>query len=160
MVTINNTLPDSSRVWVYQANRVFTAEEIISLNEILLSFNVSWEAHGTKLNSAIEIYYNQFIVFFVDEGTQEATGCSIDKSMGIVKTIQQKLSVDLLDRMNLTFREGDDISTIRMTDFQEKAKLGEITSSTVVFNNLVESKSDFISNWETPASNSWHNNLL
>tara|TARA_B110000211_G_C14081447_1_gene554703 strand:+ start:3161 stop:3643 length:483 start_codon:yes stop_codon:yes gene_type:complete len=160
MVTINNTLPDNSRVWVYQANRVFTSEELTSLDEILSSFNVSWEAHGKKLNSAIEIYYNQFIVFFVDEGPQEATGCSIDKSMGLVKTIQQKLAIDLLDRMSLTYREGDGISTIKMMDFQTKAKAGEITASTIVFNNLVESKADFVSNWETNASNSWHNNLL
>jgi hypothetical protein len=160
MVTINNTLPDSSRVWVYQANRVFTSNELIALDELLLSFNNSWEAHGTKLNSAIEVFYNQFIVFFVDEQPQEATGCSIDKSMGLVKTIEQKLSVNLLDRTTLTFREGDSISTIKMMDFQDKAKSGEISAATIVFNNLVETKSDFITNWETIASNSWHNNLL
>jgi hypothetical protein len=160
MVTINNTLPNSSRVWVYQANRVFTTDELSSLDEILSPFNTSWEAHGTKLNSAIEIFYDQFIVFFVDEQSQEATGCSIDKSMGLIKSIQEKLSVDMLDRMNLTYREGDSISIIKMMDFQEKAKSGEITGSTIVFNNLVETKSDFISNWETAATSSWHNNLL
>lgn len=160
MITINNKLPDNSRVWVYQANRVFSSDELLSLSEMLASFNLSWQAHGTNLNSAIEIFYDQFIVFFVDESLQEVTGCSIDKSMGLIKLIQEKLSVDLLDRMNLTFREGKGISTVKMMDFQSKVKLGEITGDTIVFNNLVENKADFISNWETKVSNSWHNNLL
>ena len=160
MITINNTLPNSSRVWVYQANRVFTTNELKTLDEILGSFNESWEAHGKRLDSSIQVFYDQFIVFFVNEGPQEATGCSIDKSMGVIKLIQKNLSVDLLDRMNLTFRDGDVISTIKMMDFQSKAKLGKITGETIVFNNLVETKSDFISNWETSVSNSWHNNLL
>jgi len=160
MITVNNSLPDNSRVWVYQANRTFTSSELTELYEILASFNTSWEAHGTKLNSAIEVFYNQFIVFFVDQQSQEATGCSIDKSIGIVKIIQQKLSVDLLDRLNLTYKVGSDISTIKMVDFQTKAKAGEISESTIVFNNLVETKADFLANWETTAGNSWHNNLI
>ena len=142
MITINNKLPDNSRVWVYQANRVFSSDELLSLSEMLASFNLSWQAHGTKLNSAIEVFYDQFIVFFVDESLQEVTGCSIDKSMGLIKLIQEKLSVDLLDRMNLTFREGKGISTVKMMDFQSKVKLGEITGDTIVFNNLVENKAD------------------
>jgi|TARA_B100000795_G_C22801597_1_gene442215 hypothetical protein len=160
MITVNNSLPPNSRVWVYQANRIFTSSELTELDEILSGFNASWQAHGTNLNSAIEVFYDQFIVFFVDQQAQEATGCSIDKSMGIVKLIQQKLSVDLLDRLNLTYRIGTDINTIRMGDFQTKAKSGEISNSTIVFNNLVETKADFLTNWETTAGNSWHNNLL
>ena len=81
MVQTENNLPDSSRVWVYQSNRAFTQEELVELKNELDQFGASWEAHGTKLNSAIEIYYNQFIVIFVDESGQEATGCSIDKSV-------------------------------------------------------------------------------
>jgi len=160
MITVNNSLPPNSRVWVYQANRIFTSIELTELDEILSGFNASWQAHGTNLNSAIEVFYDQFIVFFVDQQAQEATGCSIDKSMGVVKLIQQKLSVDLLNRLNLTYRIGADISTIRMEDFQTKAKSGEISNSTIVFNNLVETKADFLTNWETTAGNSWHNNLL
>lgn len=160
MITTKNTLPENSRVWVYQANRPFSEGEVSELDSLLLSFNSSWEAHGTKLNSAIEIYFNQFIVFFVDEQPQLATGCSIDKSMGLVKSIQTKFSVDLLDRMNITYKVDDRILTVKMSEFQSKVKAGEISESTIVFNNLVESKADFVSNWETTVVNSWHKNLL
>ena len=118
------------------------------------------EAHGTKLNSAIEIYYNQFIVIFVDESGQQATGCSIDKSVTLVKSIEQKYNVDLLDRMNLTYKDGEAVKNIKMADFQGKVQAGEFSSDLIVFNNLVTNKAEFLSNWETAAKNSWHNNLF
>lgn len=160
MIQVVNNLPETSRVWVYQSNRAFTDTEIIELKEELTQFNLSWEAHGTKLNSAIEIYYNQFIVIFVDESGQEATGCSIDKSVGLMKSVESKFGVELLDRMNLTYKEGDVIQNIKMAEFQGKAQAGEIDNSIMVFNNLVTNKEEFLNNWEVPASKSWHNNLF
>lgn len=160
MIQVANNLPETSRVWVYQSNRAFTDNEIIELKEELTQFNLSWEAHGTKLNSAIEIYYNQFIVIFVDESGQEATGCSIDKSVGLMKSVESKFGVELLDRMNLTYKEGDVIQNIKMAEFQGKAQAGEIDNSIMVFNNLVTNKAEFLNNWEVPASKSWHNNLF
>lgn len=160
MVQVQNNLPETARVWVYQSNRAFSDAELEELKETLNQFNLSWEAHGTKLNSAIEVYYNQFIVIFVDESGQEATGCSIDKSVGLVKSIEEKYKVELLDRMNLTYKEEGAIKNIKMAEFQVKAQSGEFNSDLVVFNNLVTSKAEFLNNWETNAKNSWHNNLF
>lgn len=160
MVQTENNLPDSSRVWVYQSNRAFTQEELVELKNELDQFGASWEAHGTKLNSAIEIYYNQFIVIFVDESGQEATGCSIDKSVVLVKTIESKYGISLLDRMNLTYKIDDTVENIRMADFQTLAQKGEIQNTVTVFNNLVISKAEFISKWEVEAKDSWHANLF
>lgn len=160
MVQVQNNLPETSRVWVYQSNRSFTDAEVAELKATLNEFNLSWEAHGTNLNSAIEVYYNQFIVIYVDESVQEATGCSIDKSVGLVKSIEEKYGVDLLDRMNLTYKEGGEVKNIKMAEFQGKAQSGEFNADMVVFNNLVTSKAEFLNNWETPAKDSWHNNLF
>lgn len=160
MVQIANNLPETSRVWVYQSNRAFTNSELEELNNELSQFNADWQAHGTNLNSAIEVYYDQFVVVFVDESGQEATGCSIDKSVGLMKSLEQKYGVDMLDRMNLTYKEGDSIQNIKMAEFQGKAQSGEFNSEMTVFNNLVTSKAEFISKWETEAKNSWHNNLF
>ena len=160
MVQTENNLPDSSRVWVYQSNRAFTQEELVELKNELYQFGASWEAHGTKLNSAIEIYYNQFIVIFVDESGQEATGCSIDKSVVLVKMIESKYGISLLDRMNLTYKTDYAVENIRMADFQKLAQKGQIQNTVTVFNNLVFSKAEFISKWEVEAKDSWHANLF
>ena len=160
MVQIANNLPDSSRVWVYQSNRAFTVSELSDLHQELSTFNQSWEAHGKKLNSAIEVYHNQFVVIFVDEAVQHATGCSIDKSVVLMKSIEDKFGVEMLDRMNLAYKLGESIHNIKIGDFQEKARSGEFNTDMVVFNNLVKNKGEFISNWETTVKNSWHINLF
>ena len=160
MVKVENSLPDSSRVWVYQSNRSFTDSEVSELKNKLSEFNQGWEAHGTKLNSAIEVYYNQFIVIFVDESGQNATGCSFDKSVGLMKSLEQQFGVDLMDRMNLTYKLGGSIENIKMAEFQGKVQAGEFNSDMIVFNNLVTNKAEFLSKWETEAKNSWHNNLF
>jgi hypothetical protein len=160
MVQIENKLPDSSRVWVYQSNRVFSESELFDLKRCLDDFNLSWEAHGKKLNSAIELYYHQFVVLFVDESFQEATGCSIDKSVALMKDIEAKFSVEMLDRMNLTYRQEESIKNIKIGDFQLKARSGEFDTNLIVFNNLVKNKGEFLANWETTAKKSWHINLF
>jgi len=160
MVQIANNLPDSSRVWVYQSNREFTHSELSDIHQALSNFALGWEAHGKKLKSAIEIYYNQFVVIFVDESFQHATGCSIDKSVALMKSIEDKYDVEMLDRMNLAYKTGDTIQNIKIGDFQEKARSGEFNTDMIVFNNLVKNRGEFVSNWETRVKNSWHINLF
>ena len=160
MVKVENNLPDTSRVWVYQSNRRLTDHEVSVLKEQFVHFTDDWKAHGKKLNSAVEIYYHHFIVIFVDESFQEATGCSIDKSVAYIQSVQEKFGIDLLDRMNLAYKTGDKIISIKMADFQRKAQSGEFQSDMIVFNNLVTSKGEFLENWETSAENSWHSNLF
>jgi hypothetical protein len=160
MIQVSNNLPKTSRVWVYQSNRIFTDSEVLELEEQLFNFKSNWEAHGTKLSSAIELYYKQFVVIFVDESFQEATGCSIDKSVSLMKSIERKFGVDMLDKMNLTYKDGEEVKNIKMAEFQGKAQSGEFTSEMTVFNNLVITKEEFLSSWETKAKNSWHNNLF
>tara|TARA_Y100000739_G_scaffold44368_1_gene33999 strand:- start:44 stop:529 length:486 start_codon:yes stop_codon:yes gene_type:complete len=160
MVEILNKLPDSSRVWVYQSNRRFSDPELFDIEKQLIEFNSKWEAHGKKLKSAIELYYNQFIVIFVDESYQEATGCSIDKSVALMKKIEIEFGVEMLDRMNLAYKIGDSVNNIKIGDFQVKARSGEFDTNMVVFNNLVKNKGEFLTNWETTVKNSWHINLF
>lgn len=160
MIEVQNNLHDTSRVWVYQSNRAFTNDEMEILLPLLSDFNNNWVAHSKKLNSAIEVFYNQFIVLFVDEYSQEATGCSIDSSVSLIKDIEEKFAVSLLDRLNLTYKQNNEIKTIKMANFQEAIKAGEITNETTVYNNLIITKNEFINNWEVPAKLSWHANLF
>lgn len=160
MIEVQNNLHDTSRVWVYQSNRAFTNDEMERLLPLLSDFNNNWVAHSKKLNSVIEVFYNQFIVLFVDEYSQEATGCSIDSSVSLIKEIEDKFAVSLLDRLNLTYKENNEIKTLKMADFQEAIKAGKFTNEVTVYNNLVTTKSEFLNNWEVQAKNSWHNNLF
>ena len=52
------------------------------------------------------------------------------------------------------------IETCSMQEFQELANSGVINEQTLVFNNLVNTKKEFESNWLIPLGKSWHKRML
>ena len=62
--------------------------------------------------------------------------------------------------MNIAFKIGENINTVSMSDFQKYVKEDKITSETIVFNNMIQSKSELLANWEVAVSESWHKRFL
>jgi hypothetical protein len=151
-----NTLPDSSRVWIYQANRSFTEQELHEIQDDLTLFLENWTAHGKDLKAGFEIKYNRFLVIALDQSGQSATGCSIDASVHFIQHLEKKYQVELLDKMNVSFKQGDFIAYKNLLDFKAMAKQKAISRNTIVFNNLVATKGEYMEHWEVPASESWH----
>jgi len=153
-------LPNHSRVWIYQSEREFTTQEIELISEKAISFIEQWTKHGSDLQGSFTIKYNQFLVLAVDEGFNNVSGCSIDSSVRFVQEIQQALNVDMMNKMNISFKDGDNINIVKMSDFKEFAKAHKITPETIVFNNMVTTKQEFETQWEVTANNSWHKRFL
>lgn len=160
MFTQYTNLPNSSRVWVYQANREFTQEEIEHISAKALLFVDNWTRHGDDLKGSFTIKYNHFLVLAVDEGFNNVSGCSIDASVRFVKELEKELQVDLMDKMNISFKDGTNINIVKLPEFQKYAKEQKITSETVVFNNMVTTKEEFETKWEVEAKDSWHARFL
>ncbi len=160
MFTEYNKLPNNSRVWVYQADRVFTTEEVAHISSKAIEFIEQWTRHGDNLKGSFTIKYNQFLVIAVDESFNNVSGCSIDASVRFIQQLENELKIDLMDKMNVSFKDGDNINIVKLADFQQFAKAQKITSETIVFNNMVQTKGEVESSWEVPASQSWHNRFL
>lgn len=154
-------MPDQARVWIYQSDREFSEAELATIQVAGNNFVQQWAAHGTELTAAFEVFHQRFLVFFLDEQQAAASGCSIDSSVGFVRQLMDQLQVDLLDKLNLAYRNANgDIVTQRMANFQDDLKAGIHTAETLVFNNLVGTKADFQKGWEVPVKASWHRQLL
>lgn len=153
-------LPEDARVWVYQSNRPFKAEEIPVMEADLKDFITEWTVHGADLSASFTIKYNRFVVLGVDENFAATSGCSIDTSIRFIQQLQQKFEVDLLDKMNVTFRQGDYISYKELKDFRKMVKSRAVSPKTIVFNNLVNTKAEFEEFWEIPLEESWHRRFL
>ena len=160
MYTEYKNLPDNSRVWIYQANRELSNEEVSQIQEKAVDFINTWTRHGDDLKGSFTVKYNQFLVIAVDESFNNVSGCSIDASVHFIQQIEKALNVDLMNKMNVTFKSGDHINLVTLADFQKYAKENKIKKDTIVFNNMVNTKADFENNWEVPASESWHNRFL
>ncbi|WP_158976779.1 ABC transporter ATPase [Cellulophaga sp. L1A9] len=149
-------LPDSSRIWIYQANRSFNEIELIEIRSALDIFLKDWTAHGSDLNAGYEMPYNRFIVIALDQNVAGATGCSIDASVRFIQGLEKKYSVDLLDKMNVSYKQGEFVAYKTLLDFKKMAKNKSVSKNTIVFNNLVTNKEEYLTHWEVPAEESWH----
>lgn len=151
-----DTLPDHSRVWIFQASRTFTSDELQEIQEGLDDFIRQWTAHGSDLKAGYVIKYNRFIVLALDQSKMAASGCSIDASVHFIQELEKKYDVQLLDKMNVSYKQGEFVAYKPLTDFKKMAKQRAVSGNTIVFNNLVATKAEYLENWEVPASESWH----
>ncbi|WP_281542953.1 ABC transporter ATPase [Maribacter aestuarii] len=151
-----NTLPDTSRVWIYQANRSFTDTELQEISSELDKFLSQWTAHGQGLKAGYEVRYKRFLIIALDQSSQPATGCSIDASVHFIQNLEKKYGVELLDKMNVSYKQGEYVAYKTLLEFKTMAKQRAISKNTIVFNNLVATKGEYREHWEVPASESWH----
>jgi hypothetical protein len=152
-----DTLTDSSRIWVYQSSREFAEDELAVISSKLTDFVNEWTRHGDDLKGSFSIKYNHFIVLAVDESFNQVSGCSIDASTHIFKNFEKEFNLELLNKLNTAFKDGDHINVVSLADFQKYVKSEKIHPDTLVFNNMVQNKGDLNHTWEVPANKSWHN---
>src|ERR1700710_2489552 len=115
-IDFQNLIPrdfnDSSRVWVYQSNRVFTLTEALQVEELLQNFTKDWKSHGTPVKGYANLFYGQFIVLMADESATGVSGCSTDSSVRLIKDIEQRFGVAMFDRLNLAFHVKDKVQMV------------------------------------------------
>jgi len=150
----------SSRVWVYQSDKVLNDTDVNKLQTLLNDFTTSWTAHNNQLKAKAEIRYNRFIILIVDESQAVATGCSIDKSVRFMKDIEQHFGINLFDRFNLAYRSCEEILSVPRHTFEELITRKNIDTNTIVFNNMVQNLSELETKWEVPFKDSWHIQLF
>lgn len=153
-------LPEDSRIWIYQSNRKFSDDEFAEIDNDIKAFVENWAAHGTGLEASYQLKYNRFIILAVNQETQAVTGCSIDSSVQFIQDLEKKYSVDLLDKMNVTYRLGEHIAHKPLIEFKKMAKEKAVSGNTIVFNNLVNNLAEYNESWEVPAKDSWHSRFF
>lgn len=153
-------LPDESKIWIYQSNRKFSDDEMAEIESDLKAFVEGWAAHGTGLEASYQLRYNRFIILAVNQEVQSATGCSIDSSVQFIQELEKKYNVDLLDKMNVTFKLGEHIAHKPLVEFKKMAKEKAVSANTIVFNNLVNTVGEWHEYWEVPAHESWHSRFF
>ena len=155
-----DSLPEESRVWIYQSNRSFSDKELLEIKAKLNVFIENWTAHGSDLQSGFTIKYKRFIIIALNQNLNKATGCSIDASVHFIQQMESDYNVDLMDKMNVSYKQGEYIAYKPLLDFKKMAKDKAISKNTIVFNNMVNNIAEFKENWEVPASESWHSRFL
>lgn len=145
----------TSRVWVYQSNRLFSISEAFEAEDILKQFTGSWLSHGTPVKGTAYLFFGQFIILLADETATSVGGCSTDSSVRVIKDLEQRFGVSLFDRLTLAFVIKDKVELLPISQLPYAAENGFINSDTLYFNNLVQTKEELEDNWIIPVKQSW-----
>ena len=103
----------------------------------------------------MQIFYDRFIVLGVNEAVNEASGCSIDKSVHFIRMLGEALNLNFLDRSNIALKQNLDIDLISFTEIKQLISKGQISPESKVFNHAITTKEELDFKWEQPITDSW-----
>ena len=153
MVVAFESLPDESRIWIYQAERELTPEEQGQITALGQDFLGQWATHGQPLHASLAILKNYFLVIGVDD-RQLPSGCSIDASVGFVREVGNRLQLDFFNRTRVPLLINDAVKTVPLNEVKDQIKHGAVSEDTLLVNTLVQQKGD-LSRWIVSLKESW-----
>ena len=148
-------LPDHARLWIYQADRKFSEAEEKVINEELQIFCELWVAHGNPLNTSFKIERAQFLILAVDEGVNGASGCSIDGSVRLLKSLQERMGIDFLSHSKVAFLIDGDIKLIPVRELEQAFTAGILGPGTPTFDLLAGTKGVWERDWILSVEKTW-----
>lgn len=147
--------PPDSRVWIYQSNRPFSAQESAEIGEQLHQFTAQWNSHGTPVKGWGSLLFNQVIVLIADESEAGVSGCSTDSSVRIIKSLERQYNVNLFDRLALGFVVKDRLELLPLAQVGYALEKGYLSPDTLYLNNTVQTKGELETRWLVPLKQSW-----
>ena len=154
MLTDFNKLPDSSRIWIYSAEKTLTADQQNHILTYIAEDLRVWNAHKVPLKAGLTILENHFIVVALDETVNPASGCSIDTLQKTIQELEKDLSISLLNRLNVFCRIDDKIHCI------PTFKLADNANKETLFYDLTIQKKGDLANWLKMVEEGWCANLI
>jgi hypothetical protein len=148
----------SSRIWIYQSNRLFTNEEGKQLQFLLNQFAENWKSHSIPVKGFAGVLLNRFIVLMADETYTIVSGCSTDSSVHFIRQLETQFHTSLFQREHLAFMIDNEIKLLPLSTLHDAFENGTITPNTLYFDNTVSTKETFMQHWLTPVKNSWIGN--
>lgn len=149
---------DDSRVWIYQSSRPFSEQEAKEIKEQLSHFYLQWNSHGQPIKGWADLLLNRFIVVMADENQVALGGCSGDSRDRVLKSMERQYDIHLFDRLTITFLVKGQAEALPLNQVQYAIDKGFINGDTLLFNNTVHTKSELLTNWLQPLSQSWLQN--
>lgn len=160
MIVDYNEISDEAKVWVYPSSRKFYPTEIAEIEQKIKSFVENWKQDDENFKASYQFLYNRFIVFAAELENTTLTNADIDASVSFILELQETYKVDLLDKMNVCFKQGDFVQYKELKDFKKLVKKRAVTGKTIIFDNLITNNHDFKHFWEISIEESWYNRFL
>ena len=153
-------LSEDAKAWIYPSSRKFYPTEIEEVEEKIKAFVEGWKSEDENFKASFQFLHNRFIVLFADDENTPLKNTDIDISVAFILELQEVYNVALLDRMNVCFKQGEFVQYKELKDFKKLLKNKAVTAKTIVFDNLITSKTEFKHHLEVTIEESWYNRYL
>ena len=152
--------PDSSKVYLYPSSRKFYPQELDQIQKDLDLIKEKVNEEGWTENFDLKLIYGRFIIG-VSEISEPGNLSKLANflSQEILK-LEQSYQIQLLDKMNVSFKQGQYIQYKDLAEFKKLIKNKAVNAKTIVFDNLVETLEDLNLYWEVPLEESWYSRML
>jgi hypothetical protein len=155
------SLPDSSRTWVFGSDRTLDAAQTKGLLAAVDPFLQQWKAHGNELTVARDWKFGRFLTIAVDQSTAGASGCSIDGLYRELKSLQPKLGASLVNSGLIFYRdENGAVQSVDRDQFAALGAEGKVGPHTRVFDPTVTSLAEWRARFVLDLKDSWHAKLV
>ncbi|MBT6081743.1 MAG: ABC transporter ATPase [Polaribacter sp.] len=155
-----NLIPEDAKIWIYPSSRKFYSSEIEEIENKIKNFIENWKSNDDEFKASYKLVYNRFIILFASDENSPLTNPDIDASVTFILGLQEEYQVELLDKMNACFKQGEFVQYKELKDFKKLLKNKAITAKSIIFDNLITTKVDFENNWEIPIEESWYRRFL
>jgi hypothetical protein len=160
MFTDYSLITEEAKVWIYPSSRKFYPNEIAGIEDKIKTFVENWKANDENFKASYKFLYNRFIILVADDTNSPLTNTDIDTSVSFILSLQQEYEIELLDKMNACFKQGEYVQYKDLKEFKKLLKNKSVTAKTIIFDNLITTKLDFENNWEISIEESWYNRYL
>lgn len=151
----------SSKIWVYTISSTLTEEVALYIEKELNGFCATWTAHNKELRAFFKLIENRILIIGVDEHLNQASGCSIDKSIHFLEDLEKKYSIEIFNRMLFTYiDETEKLITLNRSEFEKAISENKIKPETAVVNTLVNSLNEWNTNSIVSFEKSWMKNFF
>lgn len=150
MIVNYNTLTETSKVFIYPANRKFYKDEFPVINKKIENFLTNFEG----IDAFFEIKYQRFVIIVISEDTPLSIDQN-DKLVVFIFSLEKEFKITLLDKINVCFKQGEYVQLKEISAFKKLIKNKGVSKKTIVFDNLISIKEEYDNYWEMPAEDSW-----
>ena len=151
-------LDGQSKIWLYSPNAPLSPEQAEAIGRILFNFSAQWTSHNRDLRGWGGVLFGHFLCLAVDESQASASGCAIDRSVALLRQIEEQYGVELFDRFTFVFWDETQGQTQVYKQEQAQAALqaGTIQAQSLVFDPLVNTLDKLRQEFLRPVQSSWH----
>jgi hypothetical protein len=155
------SLPDSSRIWVFGSDRPVTGAAAEQLLGEVDRFLESWRAHGEPLRCGRLWTDNRFLVVGVDQSTANASGCSIDGLFRVLQQLERSVGAQLVGGGRVYYRDHAGVAqSVARTELDALVARGDVGPNTAVFDTSITDLGEWRAKFEQPARKTWVKELI